>query len=111
MKFTTMDAKLLKGLLDEKRILLVDVRDREAFDREHIINAISVPLSSFPLGAEDKLKKDDRIVVYCTNLQCTASPTAAQRLVDMGYEDVSDFEAGLEGWKAAGFPTHSLAAV
>jgi len=46
---------------------------------------------------------DAEIVVYCANRECTASPNLAQRLEEMGYTNVSDFEEGLAGWRSAGY--------
>lgn len=47
--------------------------------------------------------KDAEIVVYCANADCTASPELAEKIEEMGYSNVSDFEKGLAGWENAGY--------
>jgi hypothetical protein len=42
--------------------------------------------------------------VYCSSRNCTASPTLAQKLVDLGFTEVLDFEGGIDEWERAGFP-------
>ena len=100
-----IDAVSLCDLLESGGIKLVDVRGEESFDAEHIPGAISVPLKGFPDNALDMLDMNDRIVTYCTNIACSAGPTAAEKLVEMGYRDVSVLPVGIEGWKGAGFKT------
>ena len=48
------------------------------------------------------LKKDDEIVVYCTNPPCLASIAAYHRLVEEGYTNVRRYAGGIEDWEKAG---------
>jgi rhodanese-related sulfurtransferase len=41
--------------------------------------------------------------VYCASRSCTASPTLAQKLVDIGFTNVVDFEGGIAEWEHAGY--------
>jgi rhodanese-related sulfurtransferase len=52
----------------------------------------------------EQLRKDDDIVVYCTNELCPASIMAYRLLVDHGYSHVRRFAGGLEAWDRAGLP-------
>jgi len=38
---------------------------------------------------------------------CSASPKAAQKLESIGFQNVKDYDGGLEAWKEAGNPTES----
>ena len=58
-------------------------------------------LSQLP---EDKSKD---LIFYCSNTNCTASDTAAERAATHGYEKVHVMREGIKGWKAAGKPTTS----
>jgi rhodanese-related sulfurtransferase len=49
------------------------------------------------------LKKDDEIVVYCTNPPCLASVAAYHRLVQEGYTNVRRYAGGIEDWESAGW--------
>jgi rhodanese-related sulfurtransferase len=50
------------------------------------------------------LKKDDEIVVYCSNPQCLASVAVYQRLLNHGYSNVRRYSGGLIDWEDAGLP-------
>lgn len=83
---------------------LVDARDTVQFAREHIPGAINVPYIEIRAGALLP-PKDRRIVVYCSSETCPISQYAYEALDRLGYEQVYDMRAGLQGWKDAGFPT------
>jgi rhodanese-related sulfurtransferase len=51
---------------------------------------------------EDKTKD---LIFYCSNTNCTASDTAAERASTHGYEKVQVMREGIKGWKEAGKPT------
>jgi rhodanese-related sulfurtransferase len=50
------------------------------------------------------LKKDDDIVVYCSNLACRRSIVAYHILVDNGYARVRRYAEGIDDWEQAGLP-------
>jgi rhodanese-related sulfurtransferase len=50
------------------------------------------------------LRKDDEIVVYCTNPPCLASVAAYHRLLEEGYTNVRRYAGGIEDWEGAGLP-------
>ena len=50
------------------------------------------------------LRKDEEIVVYCSDDACYASRAAADFLERTGYEKVSHYPGGLHDWSAAGYP-------
>jgi rhodanese-related sulfurtransferase len=104
-KYRTIDASdLREQLASDDRPVLVNALAREAFEERRIPGSISIPASEALRLAPDLLAKDQPIVVYCSSRNCTASPTLAQKLVDLGYTEVMDFEGGIEEWERAGFP-------
>jgi rhodanese-related sulfurtransferase len=50
------------------------------------------------------LRKDDEVVVYCTNPPCLASVAAYHRLVQEGYTNVRRYAGGIDDWELAGLP-------
>ncbi len=42
------------------------------------------------------------IVTYCAGLKCPASHMLSEKLRGMGYENVLEYQEGVEGWVAAG---------
>lgn len=104
-KFHTIDAEALRErLASDHRPVLVNALARESFEEERIPGSISIPASDAVRLAPDVLARDQPIVVYCASRNCTASPTLAQKLVDFGFGDVTDFSGGVEAWERAGFP-------
>ena len=83
---------------------LVDARDTVQYAREHIVGAINIPYIEIRAGALLP-PRDRRIVVYCSSETCPISQYAYEALDRLGYEEIYDMRAGLQGWKDAGFPT------
>ncbi|HET7580111.1 MAG TPA: rhodanese-like domain-containing protein [Bacillales bacterium] len=80
----------------KKRV--IDVREKNEYDREHIPGAQSIPVSEMD-ERHKELNKDDEIVVVC-NRGGQRSQKAAEILNEKGYEHVEIMEGGMSGWKA-----------
>lgn len=103
-KFKTINARdLHEQLSSEHPPVLVDARGHDAFASQHIPGAINIPSDDAARLATDVLARDQAIVAYCSDLDCSASPTLAGKLVDLGFSDVTDFAGGLEEWSNAGY--------
>lgn len=94
----------LKEKLDNNEVKLVDVLNEEDYNQEHIKGAINIPLERIGTEAKDKFNKDDQIVVYCSNFDCSASPAAAKKLDGLGFKNVFDYQGGKKDWKDAVLP-------
>jgi rhodanese-related sulfurtransferase len=99
---------LIRWLDSGDELLLVDVLERGRFDEKHIPGAVNVPASADDFAQRvarhadgDKKKK---VVVYCANEACNASPAAARKLEKAGFKRVFDYEAGIEAYENAGRP-------
>jgi len=89
---------------------IVDARPPSQFQESHIPGAVSIPFEELSSGypaALDILPLEGPIVVYCDGGDCHASRNVASLLIELGYENVSVFERGLEAWKLHGHPTES----
>ncbi len=96
----------LKGMIDRKeRFVLIDARKHEAFDKEHIPGANSIPADHLGTHILEDVKKDETIVTYCSSFTCESSTIAAKKLEKYGYKKVLEFKGGLADWKEAGNPT------
>ena len=100
----TIKTDELKKKLENNNVKLIEVLDEDAYKKEHIKGAINIPLERIGTDANDKFNKDDEIVVYCSNFDCSASPTAAKKLESIGFNNVYDYEGGKKDWKEAGLP-------
>ena len=88
-------------LLNKEEIAFLDVREEDPHAQEHPLFAANLPLSRVEIDAYAKLPKKNVPIVTLDDGEGFA-PLAAQRLINLGYTDVSTFEGGVQGWKAAG---------
>lgn len=102
---TTEELRELKN--NDEDFVLIGVLGEEYFNKEHIPGAINIPYEDIAAEALELFEKDQKLVVYCKNTACTASPEAAEKLEKIGFENVYDYDAGLQGWKDAGYETIS----
>ena len=90
-----------------EKFVLLDVRARKDYDKEHIKGARSMPLDEIEQSA-GSLGKDEPIIVYCDSFICSASTSASNILTRIGFTNVRDYKGGMREWKQAGLPTESL---
>jgi len=102
---TELRRKDVKSLVQQGRAQLVDVLSAREYKREHLPQAINIPLEELNAETTAQLRKDHPIIVYCADYQCDLSARAAWRLESMGHQEVYRYTAGKADWLAAGFPT------
>ncbi len=72
-----------------------------AFQQKHIPGSLRLETEEELLRA---LRRDEEIVVYCTNVACRRSFVAYHLLVQNGYARVRRYAGGLSDWEEAGLP-------
>ncbi|HSL19017.1 MAG TPA: rhodanese-like domain-containing protein [Candidatus Sulfomarinibacteraceae bacterium] len=97
-----MNLETLKSKLKNDNIALFDVRGDDAYEIEHIPGAKTVPLTAIRERVDGLVDRDTEIVVYGERRDSESRREAVRILEEMGYENVSTFREGLEGWKEAG---------
>ena len=102
IKLITLE-QLMEMDVNEEEFKLVEVLGEESYEKGHIPGAINIPLSKLEKQSNKKLKKTDKIIVYCASYPCHASTNATSILLKKGYKRVFDFKAGKKGWVDAGF--------
>lgn len=83
---------------------VLDVLDRQEFERSHLPGASNVPLADL---TADRLSGWDRarsVIVYGAGITCDRGPRGARLLEQYGFESVFDYEAGKDDWLAYGLP-------
>ncbi|PWN07156.1 rhodanese-like domain-containing protein [Rhodohalobacter mucosus] len=94
---------LNQELNSNKRPVLINALDEEAYMARRIPGSINIPSDKANLINAVVPDKEQPIVVYCANSDCTASPELAGKLMDLNFTDVRDFDAGLAGWRNEGY--------
>ena len=92
----------LKARLDwgEPALTIIDVRDRESFNNERIMGAISLPIEKLAAQAGQTLEAERDIYVYGDTDEATAR--AATQLHTAGFERIAVIKGGLPAWREAG---------
>ena len=109
MEIKELTKEELKKKLDaEEGFLLINVLSKASFDSLSIEGSKNADVHQPDfLEKMEKLTDGDKnkeIVVYCASFTCQASPSAARKLQEAGYENVYDYSGGLADWKEAGYP-------
>ena len=94
-------AQIRQALLDRHEVALIDVREEAPFAESHPLFAANIPLSKLELEVYSRIpRRDTQVTVYDNGEGLAAR--AAERLVALGYTQVSLLEGGLDGWRQAG---------
>lgn len=94
-----MKADKLRELLHKKKkVLILDVREKEEFSRKDAIKGSkNLPMGKvFTEAAKGRLPKRQKIVTVCS--KGTRCKIVAKELKKKGY-DIEHLEGGLEAWK------------
>lgn len=84
-------------------LIVLDVREREAFRAQHVPSARNVPRGELELRANQELPDPTaRILVYCQFGKI--STLAAQTLRVLGYTRAVALDGGFEAWTQHGYP-------
>ncbi|MBI1317383.1 MAG: rhodanese-like domain-containing protein [Candidatus Hydrogenedens sp.] len=87
-----------------ENVIVIDARSAEAFLREHIPGAISLPHMTMSPETTASLDKTALVVTYCDGIGCNASTKGALAMTRLGFR-VKELLGGLDWWKRDGHPT------
>lgn len=98
-------AAAAQALLADGDVLVLDVRERDAYDKEHLPNAVAVPIDDLKQRSQEfEADKANDVVVYCGD-----GSSRGQRGTDVlnqaGFTRAVNLEGGLPAWRAANLPT------
>jgi len=84
--------------------VIIDVREKDEWDEEHIPGAVHMSRGTIELDVEEKVP-DTNAMIICHCGGGGRSALAAESLQKMGYENVRSMAGGFKAWRAAGLPT------
>ena|SRR5438128_10012675 len=84
--------------------VIIDVRESDEWDEEHIPDAIHMSRGTIELDIEEKIP-DTNAIIICHCGGGGRSALAAENLQRMGYKNVRSMAGGLKAWKSAGLAT------
>ena len=102
---TVIDRQAVQRLLAEEDAVLIEVLPEEEFQRLHIRGAVNIPLERVGSVCRERYQTGQRLIVYCTDEECSASDLAARKLEAFGFRHVLEYRGGKKDWEDAGLPT------
>ncbi len=95
----------LKSYIETKRdgLIVLDVRERDAFEAGHIPGARLLPRGQLELRVNDELTDPTRRILACCEFG-RISTLAAATLRQMGFRGAVALDGGVKAWREAGYP-------
>jgi len=90
--------------LNSGEAVIVDVRETDEWDEEHIPGAIHMSRGTIELDIEEKVP-DPNAMIICHCGGGGRSALATESLQKMGYKNVRSMAGGFKAWKGAGLPS------
>jgi rhodanese-related sulfurtransferase len=108
LNYETDSWDLNEMLKTGEKLLVIDARSAEAYQREHIPGAISLPHRTMNEETTKHLDKEYLYVTYCDGIGCNASTKGALKMARLGFK-VKELIGGLDWWKRDAYPTEGTA--
>jgi rhodanese-related sulfurtransferase len=103
-KITEISPTEAAAKFESGEALIVDVREKDEWDEEHIPNATHLSRGTIELDIEEKVPNPNAMII-CHCGGGGRSALAAESLQKMGYKNVHSMGGGFKAWKTAGLPT------
>jgi rhodanese-related sulfurtransferase len=103
MSLGELNLRLASGAKD---LVLLDVRERDAFEEGHIPGARLLPRGQLELRVNQELTDPTRRILAYFELG-RISTLAAATLRQMGFQSAVALDGGMKAWREAGFPVRA----
>ena len=87
--------------------LLIDIRDKEDYDKSRPAGAINLPYHDFEdacYAFADEVSMDQNLFILCHGKLCGMSVRIAKRLLDLGFKNIQIIKQDYEDWKKSNLP-------
>ncbi len=102
MPIKTMDAAGLKQALEQEEVIVVDVREPDEYEQNHILGTTLIPLSTVSAEAIP-MQAGQKLVLHCRS--GARSHHACELLTEQDPSlEVYNLEGGILAWMALGYP-------
>lgn len=102
-EYRTISAEELKSFQNTADILIVDIRELDEFNREHMPNALHAPLSRINKEKQVHAKPGQTVVFHCQ--AGTRTCQAKEQLASLGLDTIYILDGGINAWKKSGGQT------
>lgn len=98
----------LEAALVDPDTVVIDAQGDGNYETAHIAGAINFGLNTVEEQASQAIsRKDQRVLVYCTDKDCLGAEFVGTLLVEAGYSNVGRFPGGVDGWADTGRPVET----
>ena len=104
LAFETDSWDLKVALEAGEKVIVIDARSPEAYQREHIPGAVNIPHRQMSDETIRGLDRTSLVVIYCDGIGCNASTKGALNMARLGFR-VKELIGGLDWWKRDGHKT------
>lgn len=104
LKFETDSWDVKAAMDNQEKMLVIDVRTKEAYENEHIPQAINLHHKAIDETSTENLDKDFLYVTYCDGIGCNASTKGALKMTKLGFR-TKELMGGIDWWKRDGYRT------
>ena len=80
-------AEQMSETFKDKTYVIIDVRQDYEYNKEHVLDAVNIPLGEIETVTQ-KYNKDTNIILYCRS--GNRSNQAALKLIELGYKNIYD---------------------
>jgi cysteine synthase/rhodanese-related sulfurtransferase len=99
-----LDADDARSLIDKERALVIDVRQPDRYETQHVAGAVNIPLARLGESPPDLPDNKDRPIL-CVCDRGNISANGMIYLKALGYSRVKSLRGGTLAWIQEGFPT------
>jgi rhodanese-related sulfurtransferase len=104
LAFEMDPSDLFEALNKGEKVIALDARGLQGFEKEHIPNALHIPHREMSVESTKHLDREMLYVVYCDGIGCNASTKGALNMTKLGFK-VKELIGGLAWWKLDGYAT------
>jgi rhodanese-related sulfurtransferase len=105
---TTITRDALLDAINGGTATVVDALPAAPYSRRHLPGAVNLVIDDVDARAAEVLPDPAATVVtYSTDAHCGRGEALADRLADLGYQDVRVYRDGIEDWVGAGLPVEA----
>ena len=97
----SVDRAYVEAAFSYQNIPIIDARSQAEFEFGHISGAINIPYKSGNIAnlIEQHGLKNKSLIVYCSSARCNVASILANKLQNLGCENVKIYTGGWEEWQ------------
>ncbi|MCG8637082.1 MAG: rhodanese-like domain-containing protein [Desulfobacterales bacterium] len=108
LAFEIDPADLYDSLRNREGVIVIDTRQPQGFEKEHIPGAVNLPHKGMTVENTRGFDRSKTYVCYCDGIGCNASTKGALNMARLGFK-VKELMGGIQWWKLDGYATEGTA--